>query len=338
MLVLDGAQGEGGGQIVRSALALSLCTGAPFRIDGIRANRARPGLGRQHLTAVRAAAQLGTAEVRGAQLGSTRLDFAPRAVRPGEYRFEVGTAGSTTLVYQTVLPALLTAGAPTRLTLSGGTHNPLAPPFEFIARAFNPLVERLGPRLSAELRRPGFFPAGGGEWRATIEPAARLAPFELPVRGAARGIRARVLLSGLPQHVAERELAALRDALDLAPDQCEIAERSALSPGNAILLELIFDEVTEVISALGERGKPAESVAAAAIAEAQDYLRHTAPVGPHLADQLLLPLALAGGGSFRTGPLTLHARTNMAVIEQFLPIRFESDAASDGVTIRVRPR
>lgn len=338
MLTLDGAQGEGGGQVLRSALALSLCTNAPFRIDNIRANRARPGLARQHLTAVLAAAQIGAAELRGAQLGSTRLDFAPRGIRHGEYRFDVGTAGSTTLVYQTVLPALLTAEAHTRLTLVGGTHNPLAPTFEFIARAFNPLVERLGPRLSAELHRPGFFPVGGGEWRAAIEPAARLAPFDLPARGAPRGIRARVLLSGLPPHIARRELAALRAAFDLAADACEVCERPALSPGNAILLELDFEELTEVISALGERGKPAEDVAADAIEAARDYLRHTAPVGPYLADQLLLPLALAGGGSFRTGPLTLHTRTNMAVIEQFLPVRFEQQAAPDGVTIAVRPR
>lgn len=338
MLTLDGAQGEGGGQIVRSALSLSLCTGIPFRIDNIRANRAKPGLARQHLTAVRAAAQISGARTCGAQLGSTRLDFEPRAVRPGEYRFDVGTAGSTTLVYQTVLPALLSAAAPSRLTLTGGTHNPLAPPFEFIAGAFNPLIERMGPRLSVAMQRPGFYPAGGGEWTVTITPAAGLIPFELPTRGQARRIAAKVLLSGLPRHIAERELHVLRSDFDLAPDDCEIDEQHVLCPGNAVLLTLGFDDVTEVVSALGERGKPAETVAAEAIAEARDYLRHDAPVGPHLADQLLLPLALADGGAFRTAPLTLHAQTNMAVIEQFLPVRFEQRGEADGVTIAIRPR
>ena len=165
MLTIDGSAGEGGGQILRSTLALSLCTGTPVRITGIRAKRDRPGLMRQHLTALRAAAEVGRAEVSGAELGSREVAFHPRGAAPGEYAFNVGSAGSATLVLQTVLPALLSASAPSDLLLEGGTHNPLAPPFEFLDRAFLPLIARMGPRVSATLEARGFYPAGGGRIR-----------------------------------------------------------------------------------------------------------------------------------------------------------------------------
>src|SRR5689334_15022558 len=176
VLTLDGAAGEGGGQILRSALALSLATGTPFRLDRIRGKRRPAGLLRQHLTALNAATEIGDAEVIGAQIGSSTITFTPRAVNPGTYRFAVGTAGSTTLVLQTVLPALMTASGPSELVLEGGTHNPFAPPFDFLARAFLPLIERMGPRFEASLERPGFYPAGGGKFQLRIDPAARLAP------------------------------------------------------------------------------------------------------------------------------------------------------------------
>src|SRR5262245_8861795 len=164
MLIIDGSFGEGGGQILRTALGLSLVTGVPFRIEKIRAGRQKPGLMRQHLTAVNAAAQVGQAEVIGASVGSQELTFTPGKISPGDYTFAVGTAGSATLVLQTVLPALLTAAQPSFLTLEGGTHNPHAPPFDFLARAFLPLIGRMGPSVTATLIRPGFYPAGGGQF------------------------------------------------------------------------------------------------------------------------------------------------------------------------------
>ena len=164
MLLIDGSQGEGGGQILRTALGLSLVTGTAFRIEKIRAGRAKPGLLRQHLTAVNAATVIGDALVDGAELGSPALVFRPRSVRPGAYRFAVGTAGSASLVLQTVLPPLLTAGASSILTLEGGTHNPWAPPFDFLARAFLPLLERMGAPVRAAIQRYGFYPAGGGQF------------------------------------------------------------------------------------------------------------------------------------------------------------------------------
>src|SRR2546428_9297761 len=160
MITIDGSFGEGGGQILRTALSLSLATGTPFRIENIRAGRKKAGLLRQHLTAVLAAAEIGAAEIEGATLGSTMLTFTPKSVRAGEYRFAVGTAGSGTLVFQTILPALLRASAATRVTIEGGTHNSAAPPFDFLDRTFLPLIRKMGATVSLKLERYGFYPAG----------------------------------------------------------------------------------------------------------------------------------------------------------------------------------
>src|SRR3954466_3092396 len=183
MITIDGAAGEGGGQILRTSLGLSLVTGQPFRIVNIRAGRKKPGLLRQHLTAVQAATQIGDAVTDGLEMGSLEVVFRPERVRSGEYRFAVGTAGSTTLVLQTVLPALMLAGKPSRLVLEGGTHNPFAPPFDFLVQTYLPLLARFGPQVEAKLLRPGFFPAGGGRLEIDIQPIAKLHPHDLPVRG-----------------------------------------------------------------------------------------------------------------------------------------------------------
>ena len=205
MLTIDGSQGEGGGQVLRSALALSLVTGRPFAIENIRAGRKKPGLLRQHLTAVLAAAEVGRAEVEGATMGSRHLVFRPSGVRSGNYAFRVGTAGSATLVLQTVLPALLLAEGESNLTLEGGTHNPFAPPVDFLVNAYLPLVNRLGPRVEVRLIRPGFYPAGGGEFTVRVQPARQLGRLALVDRGQIVARRVRVLLGHLPRHIAERE-------------------------------------------------------------------------------------------------------------------------------------
>jgi RNA 3'-terminal phosphate cyclase (ATP) len=318
MLVLDGSQGEGGGQILRSALALSLVTGAPFRIDNIRAGRARPGLLRQHLTAVEAAAAVGRAEVGGAAIGSRSLYFRPSSVRGGDYTFAVGTAGSATLVFQTVLPALITAAQPSSLVLEGGTHNPAAPSFDFLEKAFLPLLARLGPRVEVTLERPGFYPAGGGRFRARVTPVAKLAPLTLERRGELRAGRARAVVANLPRSIAEREIATLGRRLGWDRRALSIDEADAAGPGNVVLVELESEALTEVVTAFGEKGVRAEAVADAAADEALAYLAADVPVGPHLADQLILPLALTGGGRFRTLAPTQHTRTQPAVVQAFL--------------------
>lgn len=320
LLSYDGASGEGGGQILRTALALSTVTGRPFRIERIRRKRNKPGLLRQHLTCVEAARQITGAEVIGAQLGSLDLEFRPGRITPGVYEFSVGTAGSTTLVLQTALPALLAADGPSRLTLHGGTHNPAAPPFDFLASSFAPVIERMGARLSLQLEQPGFYPAGGGCLRAEVFPA-RLQPLQLLQRGDHRGFSAHALLAQMPRHVGERETQIILSSGIPGPGEAHVTMANAISPGNAASLHLRFDSVTEVVTALGERHVRAEDVARRLIDAAFAYLQHDAPVGEFLADQLLLPLALAGGGTFRTCAPSSHTRTNAAVIERALPVR-----------------
>ncbi len=330
MLRIDGSIGEGGGQILRTALSLSLCLGEPFRIERIRASRARPGLQRQHLAAVRAAAAIGNAEVSGAEPGSQTLEFRPRAITPGDYHFDIGTAGSTTLVLQTVLPPLILAEAPSRLTLEGGTHNPLAPPFEFLQAAFLPLLEEMGPKVTLILERAGFYPAGGGCLRARIQPARRLHPLWRKERGAELSRRAVALLSRLPRHIAERELAVIARAFHIDDEHLEIREeQDSPGPGNAVSLFLEAERITEVFTGFGQRGVPAERVAQGVVNAAREYLDAGVPVGRHLADQLLLPLALAGSGGFVTLTPTLHTTTNMEIIRRFTDIRFHCARLDD---------
>lgn len=333
MLEIDGSQGEGGGQVLRTSLALSLLTGQPFTLTKIRAGRKKPGLRRQHLVAVEAAARVGAARVEGASEGSRALSFEPAGVQPGVYELDIGTAGSTTLVLQTIVPALLTASGPSRVSVRGGTHNPLAPPWEFLERVWLPLVERLGPRARGRLLRHGFYPAGGGQVEVELEPAARLSPFELLERGPVEEREARAIVSSLPVDVAKRELAVVRERLGWPPDALQpVKVEDPRGPGNALVLRVRCARATEVVSVCGERGLPAEEVAERAVRELLRWHAADVPVGEHLCDQLLLLLALAGGGRFRTlDPLSGHATTQAALIPRFLPaVRVETAPAGPG--------
>jgi RNA 3'-terminal phosphate cyclase (ATP) len=332
MLVLDGSQGEGGGQILRSALSLSLLTGTPFRIENIRAGRPRPGLMRQHLTAVQAAATISAAEVSDAAIGARSLTFRPGPVRAGAYELAVGTAGSTTLVLQTVLLALATAEGSSTLRLEGGTHNPTSPPYEFLAKAYLPLLRRMGPRVEATLERAGFYPAGGGRLAVSIEPCAKLAPLAVEERGAIVGRRARAVVANLPRGIAERELRELTSRLGWGAEGAFSIETctDSLGPGNVVMTEIESQHLTEVFVGFGMKGVAAEVVALGVADETNRYLASGAPVGQHLADQLVLPLALAGAGSFRTSDVTPHTRSQLAVVERFLEVRPRVQRLDDG--------
>jgi RNA 3'-terminal phosphate cyclase (ATP) len=342
MIELDGSTGEGGGQILRTALALSMCTGQPISIARIRAKRPKPGLMRQHLTCVHAATAVCGAKVEGAELGSQTLVFEPGAVRAGDYSFNVGTAGSCTLVLQTVLPALMLAPEPSRVSLSGGTHNPMAPPFHFLERSFAPLLRRLGLSLELELRRHGFYPAGGGEISAHVRPAAAgLTPFDITDRGSLREEYAECLVPALPHSVAVRELAVLGRALGWSAGQLRTPSvRQNEGPGNALMATLAYEHVSEVITSFGEKGLSAEHVAGALVKEVIAFRASEAALGPHLADQWMLPLALAvaaqgGAASFTCTEMTEHATTNIGVIEKFLRVRFAVDGMRAGSHVRV---
>ena len=327
---IDGAAGEGGGQILRSSLALSLVTGKPFRIENIRAGRAKPGLLRQHLTALTAAAKIGGGKVEGAAIGSKVVSFQPGEIKPGEYHFAVGTAGSATLVLQTVLPALITASGPSTVVFEGGTHNPAAPPFEFLEKAFLPILNRMGPRVSVTLERHGFYPAGGGRFSVSIQPARNLVPIDLTERGELKERRVKLIIASLPRSIAERERDSIREKTGWPEDVFEIVEiKDVFGPGNVVLIECEAEQVTEVFVAFGEKGVPGGLVAERVISSARTWLASGVPVGRFLADQLLLPFALAGGGSFKTLPLSRHSETNIDVIQKFLNIEISSEISQD---------
>jgi RNA 3'-terminal phosphate cyclase (ATP) len=266
---------------------------------------------------VKAAAEVGRANVSGAEVGSKTIEFRPREVLHGDYRFSVGTAGSVTLVLQTVLPALMSADGPSMLTMEGGTHNPMAPPFEFLQRVYAPLVARMGVGVGLELQRPGFYPAGGGQFRAVVQPG-KLKPLELLDRGPLRSRIATAIFSSLPSTVARRELDVVKRSLMWSEDECRALELDSAGPGNVLQLEVESEHACEIVSSFGEKGVRAELVAERACEELANFLDADVPVGAHLADQLLLLLALAGGGSFRTVEPTLHTTTQIDVIRLFL--------------------
>jgi RNA 3'-terminal phosphate cyclase (ATP) len=350
MIELDGSQGEGGGQILRTALALSLVTGKPFRMDNIRAKRPNPGLMRQHLACVNAAVAVGggvgetsavNANGQSVQIGETTLLFTPGKVRAGDYEFAVGSAGSCMLVLQTVLWPLLQAKEASTLLLSGGTHNPMAPSISFLT-LLAPYFAGKGEALfEIELRRHGFYPAGGGEARVRVQPPAQgFAAIDIMQRGVLLEAYAECLHAGLPKGVAERELAVLQQGLGW--DEGSLRNRGLRNnegPGNALLAVLRYEHITEVFAAYGEKTVSAEQVARRLLQEVRDYQAHSAPVGPHLADQLMIPMALAAmqgrRGRYWATELTEHTRTNARTIEAFLPVKFSCEVRESGVVILI---
>lgn len=318
MITIDGSEGEGGGQVLRYSCALSLLTGEPFTIEKIRAGRDQPGLMRQHITAIEAACTVGGAACEGLELGSNRIVFRPGTVQPGEYRFAVGTAGSTALVLQTLLVPLAMADAPSRLVIEGGTHAAMAPPFDFMACCFLPVFERMGPRVSATIKRHGFFPRGGGRIEIEIEPAP-LRRISCLDRGHPVSRTGTVLFASLDGDIARRiRKAALKNLPGWTEDDIAIRELPAdQGPGIALVLDAAFEHVTEVVSGFGKLGLSAEKIGATAGKRMAGYEASGAFAGPYLQDQLLLPMAIGGGGLFTSVKISEHTRTAAALIERF---------------------
>ncbi len=347
MIEIDASQGEGGGQILRTSLALSMCTGQAVSLRNISAKRPKPGLMRQHLACVQAAQAVSGAQVQGAALGSATLHFEPGPVQAGEYRFSVGSAGSCTLVLQTVWPALLQATAanagPSRLVLEGGTHNPMAPPFHFIERCFAPLLRRLGAGVDLRLRRHGFYPTGGGEMDATLSPApGGLQPFDLLERGPLEESYAEVLVAALPPGVAAQELQVLTQGLGWPSEQTRVpALRREEGPGHAVMATLRHAHVTELATGFGDRRRGSPPAAQSVVQDLRAYQASTAALGPHLADQWALPLALAVHHTgqvarYTCTELSEHTTTNFGIIERFLPVRFGTEAMDGGWRVSVQ--
>lgn len=336
MIELDGSTGEGGGQILRSALSLSMITGQAFRIRQIRTNRPKPGLMRQHLVAVQAAAAVCGGHTTGAELRSQELSFTPGSIVGGDYEFAIGGAGSSTLVLQTLIPALLTATAPSTVRISGGTHNPMAPPAQFLQRAFCPLLEKMGARVAIDLIRSGFYPAGGGVLAATVAPWTARRPLTLTERGVRTGGYAESIIAGVAAHVAERELECIGAGMGWHGEQlktCVLHDNQG--PGNIVFITLEHEHLTEVFAAFGEKMVRADVVARSLLKEVRRYTVSQGAVGEHLADQLMLPMALAGGGAFTAVTLSSHARTNADIISRFLPVKFAFDEIEGAVRCSV---
>lgn len=331
---IDGSQGEGGGQILRTSLSLSVLTERPVEFTRIRAGRSRPGLQPQHLAAVRAAAALCAANLEGDAVGSTRLLFTPQApAAPGDYHFDIGTAGAATLVVQTVLLPLALAGADSRVTVRGGTHVPHAPTAEYLVHVYAALLGRQGLTALVESPRAGFFPKGGGTVQAGIASSAFLQTFDLAERGGLRSLTAHVVTAGLPAGVAERGAAAVGIGLSEWGGALQIAMRDApsLGPGASVVVVAECENAVAGFSAIGERGKPMERVADEACAEFRAWWASGAACDEHGADQLVLPAALTPGTSrWTTSRVTEHLRTVLGVARQFLPAEASLEERPDG--------
>jgi RNA 3'-terminal phosphate cyclase (ATP) len=326
MIRIDGAAGEGGGQVLRSALTLSLLTSTPFEIVHIRAGRHKPGLMAQHLQAVAAAAAVGGARVEGAHPGSTSLVFEPTVIRPGHYRFEIGTAGSTSLVLQTVFLPLAFAHGPSTLEITGGTHVAWSPCYHYLELHWLPYLREMGVAAELALVRAGFYPRGGGQVTARIRPANLLRGLSLVERGRLTKIFCLSAVAQLEQSVAERQSREALTRLACLPVHIESRNISLPSPGKGtVFLTLAeFERTRCCYYALGERGKPAERVAEEAVDSFLAFLDTDGAIDEFLADQLLLPLALAHGTSeLRTARVTPHLLTNAEVIRRFLSARIE---------------
>ena len=339
---IDGSEGEGGGQMLRTALSLSMIAGRPFEMVNLRAGRSKPGLRPQHLQCVRASARIAGARVEGASIGSRTVRFEPGGVRPGTYSFAIGTAGSTSLVLHTLALPLALAGARSIVTIAGGTHVPFSPPFHFLDRQWAVLLRRLGLDVDLRLERAGYYPAGGGEIRARIGPAAALAPIRLGPRGRLESLEGLSSVSHLPRSIAGRQRRRALARFEAQGLAAAIRVADLPSPGKGSMLLLVAAYAgggRACFAALGARGKRAEAVADEACDALLAFESTRGAVDAHTADQLLLPLALAGGPSeFPVPAVTSHLATNADIIHRFLPCAIEIDGATgeEGL-VRITP-
>jgi RNA 3'-terminal phosphate cyclase (ATP) len=322
VIEVDGAQGEGGGQILRTTLSLSVCMGLAMRINNIRAARARPGLLRQHLTCLKAMRKISQAEVSGDVLGSSEVVFSPGDITPGEYHFAIGSAGSTTLVFQTILMPLLLANGVSEVVFEGGTHNGMAPSFDFIDHCFLPAIASIGCRVETKFEKYGFYPSGGGCWRARIYPMKEVTALKLCERGQIVSQYATAISANIPSYVNERELAHVKKRCQWPDTSLHREHVKSVGAGNILSLRITSEASTEMFESVGEKGVSSERVAARAVRNMNRYVKANVPVGEYLADQLILPTML-GGGVFRTLQPSQHLLTNREVVQQLTDINID---------------
>jgi len=343
VIEIDGSHGEGGGQLVRNAAALAAVTGKAVRVANLRAKRPNPGLAAQHVTALQALAAVSGARIEGLRPGSRQIVVTPGTLAGGTHRFDVGTAGSVTLVLQACLPAALMAPAPTDLTLIGGTDVKWSPPLDYLRFVFLPLLARMGGRVEVEEVRRGYYPRGGGQVRVKVTPSSGFRPLVVEPPGNLRRIRGIAHAANLPPHVAQRmKQSAARQFVAIA--ETKIEERSlgnaqAMGPGGAIVLWTEHENTVLGADALAEKGEPAEKVGQAAGEELLSDLKAHASLDVHASDQVLIYAALAEGESrFSAREVSGHALTTMWLLEAFLGVKFETAQVGGRVQFRVMPQ
>ena len=334
IVTIDGSHGEGGEQVLRTALSLSAITGTEIELKKIRAGRTKPGLKRQHLTCVKAVAEICGAKVSEVGVGSMELEFKPGPIKGGDYRFDVGTAGSVTLVAQTVIPVLLKADEPSTVTITGGTHVPFAPIWEFFAETYLPELRRMGAKVEAELVQPGFYPAAGGVVKLRIWPfdvSRKIDFFDLRKLGEYRGGKVVGAVSALPIAIAEAEVGIVGKQLKELKLKPEVRTAEAFGPGNYCYVQLDYERYSVVFSSVGTYDKSRKAVGNEVVTAVRDFLKVGKACEKHLADQLLLPLNLLVGGEWKydhgayfqpdwimdVQKETLHYKTNHEVIAEF---------------------
>lgn len=341
-ITIDGAEGEGGGQMVRSALALSAVTGKPFRMVNIRQNRPNPGLRSQHVQCVAATREICGASVEGAQKQSRELTFVPAEIRAGSHAIDIGTAGSTTLVLQTIALPLSFAAGVSDLTIMGGTHNDFAPIYDYIELTWLPIMRRIGLDIEAEIRVMGFYPRGGGEIRATIRPCAAISPLILTERGHLHNVSVMAMVNNLPYEIAERFVKRAESGLRSSRvRKIKTAINTASGPGRGGYVRIVadYDGTAATFTGLARIGKQTEKIADETVEEFIEFNRSSAAVDPRLADQIILPLSLASGPSaITTSHATSHLRTNAAVIKKFLPVEIKIDEKETMCLVTVSPQ
>ncbi len=342
MLAVDGAHGEGGGQLVRTAVALAAIRGTPIRIERVRARRRNPGLAPQHLAAVRAVAAMCNARCDGVELRSTAFSFSPQRLRGGEWSVEVGTAGSVALVLQAMLPVAVASGEYCRIAVRGGTDVRAAPPADYLRLVVLPLLEKMGVRAAVAIARRGYYPQGGGEVRLELAPVPRLQPFVVDAPGAIEAVEIHAhvtqLARGIGQRMIRAAMAALSPALTVHSRLDERAINGASGAGGAIVLRACTAATVLGAARVAERGVPAERLGESAAVELCRDLRGGASLDVHATDQMLVFFALAcGRSSFRSRELSAHALTAMWLLERVAGTRFSVTREEAGVRVNVDP-
>jgi RNA 3'-phosphate cyclase len=335
MIEIDGSYGEGGGQILRTALALSVLLNRPLTVHQIRGKRKNPGLARQHLTAVEALGKIAGARMDGGTLGSQTLRFIPNEILPGDYQFRIGTAGSITLLLQTILLPLSQSQRNSKLILEGGTHVPWSPPYHYLQEILFPVLALMDVSVKGHLEQWGWYPRGGGILRVEIQPRRGLNPLSLLNRGHLKKIRGLSAASNLPMHVVERQrdeaLRRIEKVLKVETEISLLPEAPATGQGSFLFLVAEFENVTAGFSGLGQRGKPAEEVAKETFLSLQNFMESEGCIDPYLADQLVPFMALAKGkSSFTTSQITEHLLTNLWVVQQFLDVKISREGEKGG--------